>query len=164
MIWVFTEGSVIWFATLWINQTSAKLVTLLGPKQILISERRVWDYIWSYKWSMLQFLSGRVELKGLLFLGTAVWREALHSWLLSARPPAHGPDWTSWVWKLFLALCFLLHTFPPSCYKTECPAWSYLSICPQALNILQLTFTLWAHHSQSRVALMNLKECYQSIS
>lgn len=71
--WVFIEGSIIWFAGLWINQTRAKSIHIVRSKTNPdLREKRVLDYIWSYKLSVLQFLSSGVELvKGPVFLGTA---------------------------------------------------------------------------------------------
>lgn len=133
--WVFIEGSIIWFAGLWINQTQAESIHIVRSKPNPdLREKRVLDYIRSYKLSVLQFLSSGVELvKGPLFLGTAGWREFLYSWLPTLRPSALGPHQTSWFWKLFLALC----SSPPwffsqGHYKAACSAWSHLNVYPQA--------------------------------
>lgn len=158
------RAPIIWFAGLWINQTLVKSIHIVRSKTNLdLREKRVLDYSWSYKLSVLQFLSSRGELgKGPLF-GTAVWWEVLYSWLLTLRPPARSPPNLLGLKTLLLALCFLLHTFPQGHYKAECPAWSHLNVYPQAWISLNW-LAVWEHHSQSRVALTDLKECYQSIS
>lgn len=71
VIWVFIEGSVIWFATLWINQTLAKLVTLLGLKQILISERKKFGIIFKVISDLCSSSSRSCGTEGALVLGNS---------------------------------------------------------------------------------------------
>lgn len=114
-----------------------------------------------YKLSVLQFLSSRVELvKGLLFLGTAVW------WKILGQLAADTQASSSWSPLNLLVLKTLLGTrlSPQGCYKAECSALESFKCLSSGPNKPQLTLTVWEQHSQSRVVLMNLKECYQSIS
>lgn len=114
----------IWFAGLWIKQTLAESIHIVWSK----TNPDLKEF-WIIFEVRNDLCSSSSPVVGSLGRG--------HCWeqLYGGRPPAPGPHWTSWFWKLFLALCFLLHTFPQGHSKAECPACSHLNIYPQAQGI-----------------------------